>query len=215
MLCCWIVAQTPAMNHPSSSISYLIVWVQWWRRRWCPASGRPSPFVGTGLDESTDRASEKHLAVTIQHVSGGKCFTSFLECVNVYDGKATLIFSALKVKEVASKYHFNMRKVVGLGTDGGKRDGQWPKRSEWPHCSRQPTPCIRAVCVPPPQLGCVAGMCWHSGHGNAAVPHISGVRLCTVESDKTGAVQGNGCGACSWCLETQTHLRYQVRYLHL
>ena len=44
--------------------------------------------------------------------------------MKVYDGKATLIFSALKVKEVASKYHFNMQKVVGLGTDGGKRDGQ-------------------------------------------------------------------------------------------
>ena len=80
------------------------------------SSIRSSPFVGIGLDESTDRASEKHLAVTIRYVSGGKCCTCYLECVKVCDGKATSIFSALK--EVASKYHFTMRKVVGLGTDG-------------------------------------------------------------------------------------------------
>ena len=77
---------------------------------------RNSPFVGIGIDESTDRATEKHLVMIIRYVSLGICKTEFLKCVRVVDGKAATVYDA--VKSVAVEYHFDMRKVVGLGSDG-------------------------------------------------------------------------------------------------
>jgi len=116
MLCFCIVVETHASHDSPIIFNQLLDCLSTVVEEKMMSSIRSSPFVGIGLDESTDRASEKHLAVTIRHVSGGKCSTSYLECMKVCDGKAMSIFNALK--EVASKYHFNMRKVVGLGTDG-------------------------------------------------------------------------------------------------
>ena len=43
---------------------------------------RNSPFVGIGIDESTDRATEKHLVIIIRYVSLGHCKTEFLKLVH-------------------------------------------------------------------------------------------------------------------------------------
>ena len=58
-----------------------------------------SPFIGLGLDESTDRSMEKHL-----------------QSVRIADGKAVTVVDAVKV--VAATYKFGMGKVVGFGNDG-------------------------------------------------------------------------------------------------
>ena len=63
---------------------------------------RDSPFVG--IDESTDRATEKHLVIIIRYVSLGNCKTEFLTCIRMVDGKAATVYNA--VKSVAVEYHF-------------------------------------------------------------------------------------------------------------
>ena len=43
-----------------------------------------SPFVGIGVDESTDRGSEKHLAIVIRYIATDNVMqTRFLKCVKV------------------------------------------------------------------------------------------------------------------------------------
>ena len=77
---------------------------------------RHSPFVGIGVDESTDRATEKHLAIIVRYLShDATCMTEFLDCVAVRDGKATTIVES--VKAVAEKFGVGMEKVVSLGSD--------------------------------------------------------------------------------------------------
>ena len=49
---------------------------------------RNSTFVGIGIDESTDRATENHLVIIIRYVSLGNCKTEFLKCIRMVDGKA-------------------------------------------------------------------------------------------------------------------------------
>ena len=45
-----------------------------------------SAFIGIGIDESTDRVTEKHLAVTASYVSRDAiCKTVFMDCVSVPD----------------------------------------------------------------------------------------------------------------------------------
>ena len=77
---------------------------------------RSSPFIGLGLDESTDRSMEKHIVLIVRYVARWACCTAYLQCMKIADGKAVTVIDA--VKEVAATYKFNMRKVVGLGTDG-------------------------------------------------------------------------------------------------
>ena len=73
-----------------------------------------SAFIGIGIDESTDRASEKHLA---RYVSRDAiCKTVFMDCVSVPDGKALTVVNA--VKSVITKFGVPISKVVGLGSDG-------------------------------------------------------------------------------------------------
>ena len=64
---------------------------------------RNSPFVGIGIDESTDRATEKHLVIIIRYVSLGNCKTEFLKCIRMVDGKAATVYNA--VKSVAVENH--------------------------------------------------------------------------------------------------------------
>ena len=43
-----------------------------------------SPFIGIGIDESTDRGSEKHLAIVVRYVSKEHALkTGFLACEKV------------------------------------------------------------------------------------------------------------------------------------
>ncbi len=50
-----------------------------------------STFLGIGIDESTDRATEKHLALIARYVSRDAiCQTVFLDCISVRDGKALI-----------------------------------------------------------------------------------------------------------------------------
>lgn len=75
-----------------------------------------SPFVGIGVDESTDRAREKHVGIVVRYVADGKVVTTFLACVEVADGCAQTIYTA--VKSAMSTFDIPMPKVIGLGSDG-------------------------------------------------------------------------------------------------
>ena len=76
-----------------------------------------SPFVGIGIEESTDRATEKHLAIVVRYISKeGNCMTQLLDCVAVRDGKATTVVDAVDV--TMKKFGVPMTKVIGLGSDG-------------------------------------------------------------------------------------------------
>lgn len=57
---------------------------------------RESPFVGIGVDESTDRAREKHVGIVVRYVADGKVVTTFLACVEVADGCAQTIYTAVE-----------------------------------------------------------------------------------------------------------------------
>ena len=46
-----------------------------------------SPFVGIGVDESTDRGSEKHLAVIIRYVMNATCVKVIYDHVKVRYGR--------------------------------------------------------------------------------------------------------------------------------
>ncbi|KAJ8018286.1 hypothetical protein HOLleu_43803 [Holothuria leucospilota] len=75
-----------------------------------------SPFVGIGVDESTDRAREKHVGIVIRYINDGEVVTTFLSCEKVADGCAQTIFAT--VKEAMCKFKIPMAKVIGLGSDG-------------------------------------------------------------------------------------------------
>ena len=78
---------------------------------------RNSPFIGIGIDESTDRSQEKHIAVIVRYVSkSGKIVTTFLQCAKIKDGCAATVFQALT--DVLKHFEVPYKKVVGLGTDG-------------------------------------------------------------------------------------------------
>ena len=77
---------------------------------------RSSPFIELGLDES-QIARWKSIWCSLSGTSRwGACCTAYLQCMKIADGKAVTVVDAMK--EVAATYKFNMRKVVGLGTDG-------------------------------------------------------------------------------------------------
>ena len=78
---------------------------------------RGSPFVGIGLDEPTDRSSEKHLAFIMRYISSmSNMKTCFIECVKVHDSRATTVCHTLD--DTAHKYAISLTKLVDLGTDG-------------------------------------------------------------------------------------------------
>ena len=65
-----------------------------------------SAFIGIGIDESTDRASEKHLALIARYVSRDAiCKTVFKDCVSVPDGKALTVVAATYNYEELSPTH--------------------------------------------------------------------------------------------------------------
>ena len=59
------------------------------------AAVKKSPYVGVGLDESTDRSSEKHVVFIIRYMDGNKINTTYLKIEKINDGKAATIYDVL------------------------------------------------------------------------------------------------------------------------
>ena len=86
---------------------------------------RGNSFVGIGLDESTNRSSEKHMVVIVRYISPMLIMkTCFLEHVKVHDGRATTICQALH--DTAQIYAISLTKIVGLRTDGASVMASYP-----------------------------------------------------------------------------------------
>lgn len=72
---------------------------------------RASPYVAVGIDESTDRSSEKHIVLVIRYVRvrTAELVTSFLKCEKIEDGKADTIYRTTLA--ILQKYDIPVRKV--------------------------------------------------------------------------------------------------------
>src|SRR6218665_1344055 len=76
-----------------------------------------SKYVGIGIDESTDRAQEKHAAIIARFVDqNGKVDTVFLTCQSIRDGTAASLLAL--IQETFKNFCVPITKVVGLGADG-------------------------------------------------------------------------------------------------
>ena len=87
---------------------------------------RASPSVGILCDESTDSANIKQLVVFVKYVFKGKPCTSFLQMVDIEDGKASTIMQSLLA--VLRRCEIPISSVYGFGSDGaavmvGRRSG--------------------------------------------------------------------------------------------
>ena len=87
---------------------------------------RASPSVGILCDESTDSANIKQLVVFARYVFKGKPYTSFLQMVDIDDGKASTITKSLL--SVLRRCEIPVTSVFGFGSDGaavmvGRRSG--------------------------------------------------------------------------------------------
>ena len=60
------------------------------------ASLRKSQFIGVGIDESTDRSSEKHVVFIVRYDSGEKIKTTYLRAEAIPDGKAQTVCETLR-----------------------------------------------------------------------------------------------------------------------
>lgn len=68
-----------------------------------------SPFIGVGLDESTDRSSEKHVVFVVRYESHDKMRTTYLQIKEIKDGKAETIYQVLR--EVFQHHKIPLKKV--------------------------------------------------------------------------------------------------------
>lgn len=61
------------------------------------SQARKSPFISLGVDESTDRAQEKHIVLVIRYIkqSSAQLTTTFLKCTKVREGKAQTLYNAM------------------------------------------------------------------------------------------------------------------------
>ncbi|KAJ8037614.1 hypothetical protein HOLleu_18474 [Holothuria leucospilota] len=75
-----------------------------------------SPFIGIGLDESTDRSNEKHVVFIIRYVGVDQVKTTFLKVACVDDGKALTLYQTMC--KVLQEYKIPIKKITGLGIDG-------------------------------------------------------------------------------------------------
>ena len=76
-----------------------------------------SPVFGLLCDKSTDTANLKQLIIFIRFlIKRSSPCTSFLEVVNIQDGKAATIEEELEA--VREKWGIPMAKVTGSGSDG-------------------------------------------------------------------------------------------------
>ena len=51
--------------------------------------------MGVGLDESTDRAQEKHVVFIVRYLRGDRIITDYLKIEKIASGTAASIFSTL------------------------------------------------------------------------------------------------------------------------
>ena len=70
---------------------------------------RKSPYIGVGLDESTDRAKEKHVVFIIRYLHGDKVKTTYLQIEKVNDGKAHTMYDAMR--RVFAGHQIPLKKV--------------------------------------------------------------------------------------------------------
>ena len=68
-----------------------------------------SPFVGIGLDESTDRAKESHVVIIVRFILNAEVTTTFLKVATIENGKAITIYNT--VLAVLRGYNIPVRKV--------------------------------------------------------------------------------------------------------
>ena len=70
-----------------------------------------SPFIGLGIDESTDRSREKHIAAVVRYVDSKKMKikTSFLKLSVITSGIAPAIVEA--VKKILGDFSIPVNKV--------------------------------------------------------------------------------------------------------
>ena len=147
---------------------------------------RSSPFIGLGLDESTDRSMEKHL-----------------QSVRIAGGKAVTVVDA--VKEVAATYKFGMRKVVGHGTDGASvmasnlNGVNGLLMNDNPHLVFVHCVCHRLNLAVSQACAGIADM--------AALQSVL-----AAESNTAGAVQGDGGGVGGRHIQVQADLRDKVQH---
>ena len=99
--------------------------------------------MGVGLDESTDRSQEKHLAIIIRYINPQAVLqTKFLELKALDNCDADSLLKALQ--DSLRQAGVPMKKVVGLGTDGaavmtGIRNGLPFKQLDARHLDGQRT----------------------------------------------------------------------------
>ena len=78
---------------------------------------KTSPAVGIGLDESNDRAFEKHCVFIVRYVTPtAEVKTTYLKMEVVNSGTSQAIFNTLQY--VLREYGIAMTSVMSLGTDG-------------------------------------------------------------------------------------------------
>ena len=73
---------------------------------------RRSPFIGIGMDESTDRSSEKHVVFIVQFLSKDTMKTTYLKIKAIKDGKADTVYSTMR--GVLEEYNIPLKKVIVL-----------------------------------------------------------------------------------------------------
>ena len=56
---------------------------------------RQSPYIGVGLDESTDRATEKHAVFIVRYQSADVIKNAYLKIEALSDGRASTIYDVL------------------------------------------------------------------------------------------------------------------------
>ena len=78
-----------------------------------------SPFYGLMVDETTDRALEKHLIVYVSYLSSNGlslCKIEFIRLILVADGSAQTKYDALM--KMLSEIGLDVMRMVGIATDG-------------------------------------------------------------------------------------------------
>ena len=85
-----------------------------------------SPFFSLLIDESTDVSNHENLVVYVKLLNDCKPELHFLENINVRDGKAETITSAINM--LMQKRNLQKNKMTGFGSDGasvmtGKNNG--------------------------------------------------------------------------------------------
>ena len=173
---------------------------------------RSSPFIGLGLDESTDRSTEKHLVVVVRYVARGACRTAYLLSTVLSDRRWQGGHRGRGGEGGGGKIQVRNEEGGRPRHRRSQRDGERDERRERPADEGQPTPCLRPLCLPQVKPDCVAGLHRYRGYGGSPVRVGSCLQLSPAESNTAGAFQGDGGGAGGRRTEVQAHLRDKVQH---